>query len=77
MGIFEVVPRSPHRINHEKLSAYVKEHPDAYLREISAHFSVAVTTIRNALKRLGVTYKKNEQFIAKQTQKSGKNLQNF
>ena len=50
--IFKFVPRSPHRINHEKLLAYVKEHPDAYLREISAHFSVAVTTIWNALHRL-------------------------
>ena len=28
-----------HRINHEKLLAYVKEHPGAYLREIAAHFS--------------------------------------
>ncbi|MBQ3564572.1 MAG: hypothetical protein IJA14_00315 [Alphaproteobacteria bacterium] len=56
--VFEFVPRSPHRINHEKLSTYVKEHPDAYLREIAAHFSVAITTIWNALRRLGVSYKK-------------------
>ena len=56
--IFEFVPRSPHRINHEKLLAYVEEHPDAYLREIAAYFSVGLTTIWNALKRLGVKYKK-------------------
>ena len=54
--IFEHVPRSPHRINHEELLAYVKEHPDAYLREIAAHFSVGLTTIWNALHRLGVRY---------------------
>ena len=42
--VFEFVPRSPHRINHEKLLAYVKEHPDAYLREIAAHFSVGLTS---------------------------------
>ena len=42
--VFEFVPRSPHRINHEKLLAYVKEHPDAYLREIAAHFAVGLTT---------------------------------
>ena len=58
--VFEFVPRSPHRINHEKLLAYVKEHPDAYLREIAAHFSVGLTTIWNALHRLGVKYKKTK-----------------
>ena len=58
--VFEFVPRSPHRINHEKLLAYVKEHPDAYLREIAAHFSVGLTTIWNALHRLGVRYKKTK-----------------
>ncbi len=26
MLVFKFVPRSPHRINHEKLLAYVKEH---------------------------------------------------
>jgi len=74
--IFEFVPRSPHRINHEKLLAYVKEHPDAYLREIAAHFSVGLTTIWNALHRLGVKLKKNEKFTEKRIRKSGKNLQN-
>jgi len=58
--VFKFVPRSPHRINHEKLLAYVKEHPDAYLREIAAHFSVGLTTIWNALHRLGVKYKKKK-----------------
>ena len=58
--VFEFVPRSPHRINHEKLLAYVKEHPDAYLREIAAHFSVGLTTIWNALHRLGVKLKKKK-----------------
>ena len=72
--VFEFVPRSPHRINHEKLLAYVKEHPDAYLREIAAHFSVGLTTIWNALHRLGV--RKNGKFTEKQIQKSGKNLWN-
>ena len=38
--VFEFVPRSPHRINHEKLLAYVKEHPDAYLREIPSFESM-------------------------------------
>ena len=72
--IFEHVARRPHRINHEELLAYVKEHPDAYLREIAAHFSVGLTTIWNALHRLGVRYKKNAKFTEKRIRKSGKNL---
>ena len=70
--VFEFVPRSPHRINHEKLLAYVKEHPDAYLREIAAHFSVAITTIWNALHRLCVTYKKTHNLSRSRLEKTGK-----
>jgi transposase len=70
--VFKFVPRSPHRINHEKLLAYVKEHPDAYLREIAAHFSVAITTIWNALHRLGVTYKKTHNLSRSGLEKTGK-----
>ena len=70
--VFEFVPRSPHRINHEKLLAYVKEHPDAYLREIAAHFSVGLTTIWNALHRLGVRYKKTPNLPRSGSKKAGK-----
>ena len=70
--VFEFVPRSPHRINHEKLLSYVKEHPDAYLREIAAHFSVGLTTIWNALHRLGVKYKKKENLPGSGSEKAGK-----
>ena len=70
--VFEHVPRSPHRINHDELLAYVKEHPDAYLREISAHFSVAISTIWNALKRLGVKYKKKQNLSRVRSEKTGK-----
>ena len=70
--VFEHVPRSPHRINHDELLAYVKEHPDAYLREISAHFSVAISTIWNALKRLGVKYKKTQNLSRVRSEKTGK-----
>ena len=55
-----------------KLLAYVKEHPDAYLREIAAHFSVAITTIWNALHRLGVTYKKTHNLSRSGLEKTGK-----
>ena len=58
--VFESIPRSPHQINHEKLLNYVKEHPDAYLCEIAAHFSVGLMTIWNALHLLDVRYKKRK-----------------
>ncbi len=70
--VFEHIPRSPHRINHEKLLAYVKEHPDAYLREKAAHFSVGLTTIWNALHRLGVKYKKTQRLPRGGSKKAGK-----
>ena len=74
--VFEFVPRSPHRVDYEQLAAYVKEHPDAYLREIGAHFSLATSTVWNALKRLGFKYKKKEKFTAKRIPKGGKNSLN-
>ena len=58
--VFEPVPRSPHRVNHEQLIAYVKAHPDAYLKEIGAYFSLATSTIWNALDRLEFKHKKKE-----------------
>jgi len=70
--VFEFVPRSPRRINHEKLLAYVKEHPDAYLREIAAHFSVGLTTIWNVLHRLGVKFKKTKNLSRSESEKAGK-----
>ena len=70
--VFEFVPRSPYRINHEKLLDYVKKHPDAYLREIAAHFSVGLTTIWNALHRLGVRYKKTQNLQRSRSQRAEK-----
>ena len=70
--VFKFVPRSPHRIDHEKLLAYVKEHPDAYLREIGDHFSVGLTTIWNALRRLGVKYKKTQNLPRIRSKKTEK-----
>ncbi len=68
--VFEFVPRGTHRINHEKLLAYVKEHPGAYLREIAAHFSVTITTIWNALHRLGVKLQKTKNLSRSRSEKA-------
>lgn len=47
------------KVNPDKLRKYVEEHPDAYQHEIAAAFGVRLYAIQNALKRLGITRKKN------------------
>ena len=51
------------KIDPEKLRAYVKENPDAYLREIAEAFQCCQTAIRKALKRLKITRKKRPRAI--------------
>ena len=46
------------KIDPEKLSAYVKEHPDAYLREIAEVFGCTDDAVRLALIKLKITRKK-------------------
>jgi len=48
------------KINPEKLKDYVKEHPDAYLREIAEEFGCSDVAILKALKRLKISRKKND-----------------
>ena len=47
------------KLDPEMLKAYVKEHPDAYLKEIGEVFSCSDTAVRKAFRRLGITRKKN------------------
>ena len=47
------------KINPEKLKAYIEENPDAYQHEIAEHFGVVQNAIFKALKKLGITRKKN------------------
>jgi len=47
------------KINPEQLRKYVEEHPDAYQHEMAAAFGVRLFAIQKALKRLGITRKKN------------------
>jgi len=46
------------KLDPEKLRAYVKEHPDAYLQEIGDAFGCSDTAVLKAFKRLGITRKK-------------------
>jgi transposase len=52
--------RSFKKVDPEKLALYIKEHPDAYLKEIAKFFQCDESAIRKALKKLKITRKKNE-----------------
>ena len=47
------------KIDPERLTKYVEEHPDAYQHEMAEAFGVSLHAIQKALKRLEITRKKN------------------
>ena len=49
------------KLDPEKLTAYVKEHPDAYLREIGEVFGCTDDAVRLALIKLKITRKKRQR----------------
>jgi transposase len=51
--------RSFKKIDPDKLSAYIEEHPSAFLSEIAEYFNCSGVAVHKALKRLGITRKKN------------------
>lgn len=55
------------KLEPEKLRAYVKEHPDAYLKEIGEAFGCSDTAVMKAFKRLGITRKKRRSAIGNKT----------
>lgn len=69
------VPRSPHKLPLDALEEYVKEHPDAFLREIASHFGCGKDAVARALKKLGFTRKKNKKYTEKGMNRKGKYLQ--
>jgi transposase len=72
----ESVSRSPHKLHNEELLAYVKEHPDAYLKEIAENFKCCVSAVHKALKRLGIVYKKTP-FIPGERRRATKTIYRF
>lgn len=62
-GSAELRPRPRRRrtrkIDEEKLTAYIAEHPDAYLREIAEVFAVRPSAIFYACQRATITRKKD------------------
>lgn len=55
--------RSFKKLDPVKLQAYVEEHPSAYLKEIGAAFGCGESSVRKALRRLGITRKKRQNGI--------------
>ena len=53
--------RGARKIDMEGLKRDVLEHPDAYHHERAKRLNVSVRCVGYALKRLGVTYKKNTE----------------
>ena len=50
-----------HKIDEKKLLEYVKTKPDVFLRELADYFSVGISGIHYALKRLKIINKKNSK----------------
>jgi transposase len=72
----EAVPRSPHKLFNEELLEYIKQNPDAYLKEIAEHFQCGISSVHDALKRLGVTYKKTP-YICRKKRRETKTVYRF
>ena len=60
---YEVYPR---KIDNDRLIKYIKDHPDAYLKEIAEEFKVDPSSIFYACKRLKITLKKRQRIIKKE-----------
>lgn len=56
---------SPRKIDNDLLIQYIKEHPDAYLRELAEKFNVVPSAIFYACKRLKISLKKNNKLQRK------------
>jgi transposase len=50
--------RRPRKLPPDELLAYVEENPDAFLKEIGAHFGASDVAVGKALRKLNVTRKK-------------------
>ena len=67
--------KRPVKLDMQALKQDIESYPDAYQRERAARLNVSKHCIWKALKRLGVTYKKNPLSIRKLTLLPVKNSQ--
>lgn len=66
--------KAPYKVDVVALTAYISEHPDAYLNEIATHFNVTDSGISKALSRLKITRKKKRHSIQKEMKLKDNNL---
>ena len=64
------VKRKARIYEDDKLEAYIREHPQAMLKEIAKEFGDSIAGAGFALKRLKITFKKRYQRTANETNKS-------
>lgn len=62
--------RLPEKLSLDKLAQDIREAPDAYQYERAKRLGVSTNCIWRALKRLGVTYKKNPQASQSRSRKT-------
>ena len=62
--------RPPRKLPKDELLTYVEQHPDAYLREIADHFSCTINAVWKALRKHGITLKKDHKLQRTRPQKS-------
>ena len=60
---------SPRKVDNDLLIEYIKNYPNAYLREIADVFKVDPSTIFYACKRLKITLKKRQRTTRKDVKK--------
>ena len=64
--------RSPRKFESDKLDAYIKENPDALVKDIAQHLGGSTTGAFYALEREKITFKKKKFSIRKETKQSVK-----
>ena len=62
--------KPPVKINTERLLEDIKNHPDSYYYERAQRLGVSTTGITEAMKRLGITYKKKPTTSKGQTRRT-------
>jgi putative transposase len=64
--------RSHRKLIRESLLAYLEKHPDHYLTEIAESFGVKAPSVFNALKKFGISRKKNDTLLRARRKKEAK-----
>jgi transposase len=70
-GGYTVANRKPRKLQPEALEAYMREHPDAFLKEVAKEFSCCNEGVRKALARGRITLKKRRSATRSGTRRRG------